>query len=128
VTSTWFGAPENVAVLNRVANRLGSPPVQIQRLGVTVRQFVPPDNTYDALIGLEVTGRNTMGWEWDFAAADIVIHEAGGVMTDLDGNLHRYNKPVARNFNGLVCSVDPKTQAAILDAVAAERAVASQTT
>jgi 3'-phosphoadenosine 5'-phosphosulfate (PAPS) 3'-phosphatase len=122
LTSIWLGAPENFPVLNRVANRLGSPPVMTSRFGVTVRHFVPPGNHYDALLGLNVAGRDTMGWEWDFAAADILVQESGGVMTDLDGNLHRYNKPIPRNNNGLIFAVDPETHASVLMAVAAERA------
>lgn len=121
LTSIWLGAPENFPALNSVAARLGSPPVRTSKFGVTVRHFVPPDNDYDALIGLDVAGSDTMGWEWDFAAADILIHEGGGAMTDLDDNLHRYNKPVPRNLNGLIFAVDPKTHASVLEAVAAER-------
>lgn len=32
--------------------------------------------------------------EWDIAAADIIIHEAGGKITDGKGNMLTYNKPV----------------------------------
>jgi 3'-phosphoadenosine 5'-phosphosulfate (PAPS) 3'-phosphatase len=121
LTSIWLGAPENFPTLNRVSSRLGSAPVQTQKFGVTVRHFVPPGNHFDVLLGLDLSGRESMGWEWDFAAADILIHEGGGVMTDLDGNLHRYNKPVPRNNNGLVFAVDSETHRAVLAAIAAER-------
>ena len=31
--------------------------------------------------------------DWDLAAADLLVHEAGGVMTDLDGERLTYNRP-----------------------------------
>jgi 3'(2'), 5'-bisphosphate nucleotidase len=31
--------------------------------------------------------------EWDVAAAHCVVAEAGGTLTDLDGDTLRYNKP-----------------------------------
>ncbi len=35
--------------------------------------------------------------DWDLAAADLLVHEAGGRLTDLDGNSLRYNKPNTRH-------------------------------
>lgn len=35
--------------------------------------------------------------EWDTAAAHCILEEAGGSLTDLDGNPMKYNKPVLRN-------------------------------
>jgi 3'(2'), 5'-bisphosphate nucleotidase len=35
--------------------------------------------------------------EWDMAAAHCILREAGGVVTDLEGNAMRYNKPELRN-------------------------------
>ena len=29
--------------------------------------------------------------DWDLAAADMIVHEAGGLLTDLDGNRLLYN-------------------------------------
>src|ERR1051325_1444435 len=31
--------------------------------------------------------------DWDLAAADLLVHEAGGTMTDFNGQLLRYNRP-----------------------------------
>jgi myo-inositol-1(or 4)-monophosphatase len=31
--------------------------------------------------------------DWDLAAADLMIHEAGGILTDIDGRGLRYNRP-----------------------------------
>jgi myo-inositol-1(or 4)-monophosphatase len=38
-----------------------------------------------------VAGGN--GHDWDLAAADLLVHEAGGVMTGLDGKALIYNRP-----------------------------------
>lgn len=35
--------------------------------------------------------------EWDTAAAQCVVEQAGGTVTDLDGNAMVYNKPVLLN-------------------------------
>ena len=31
--------------------------------------------------------------DWDLAAADLLVHEAGGMLTDLDGKPLTYNRP-----------------------------------
>lgn len=31
--------------------------------------------------------------DWDLAAADLILSEAGGILTDLEGKTRRYNKP-----------------------------------
>ena len=31
-------------------------------------------------------------WEWDICASDIIIEEAGGSLTDIEGNIIYYNK------------------------------------
>jgi myo-inositol-1(or 4)-monophosphatase len=31
--------------------------------------------------------------DWDLAAADLLVHEAGGTITDLDGAVITYNRP-----------------------------------
>jgi myo-inositol-1(or 4)-monophosphatase len=41
--------------------------------------------------------------EWDLAAAALIVEEAGGVITDHHGEVHRYNRPSPR-FPSLVAS------------------------
>ncbi len=40
--------------------------------------------------------------EWDTCAPDIIIHEAGGIMTDMQGRKLVYNKKLLKNENGFV--------------------------
>ena len=35
--------------------------------------------------------------DWDLAAADLLVHEAGGRLTDLEGGIPRYNREVPRH-------------------------------
>ena len=42
--------------------------------------------------------------EWDICASDIILSEAGGVVTDLNGDKLKYNKEQYLNLNGFVCS------------------------
>jgi len=37
--------------------------------------------------------------DWDIAAGDLLVYEAGGVITDLEGGVLRYNQPVTRHPN-----------------------------
>ena len=45
----------------------------------------------NAELDAAVAGGN--GHDWDLAAADLLVHEAGGVMTALDGQVLIYNRP-----------------------------------
>jgi myo-inositol-1(or 4)-monophosphatase len=58
-----------------------------------------------------------MAWEWDFAMADLFIHEAGGVVTDLAGQLYRYNQADPRARNGLIAARDPATHTRLRKAI-----------
>jgi len=43
-------------------------------------------------------------WEWDVCAPDAILREAGGIITDLDGNHFSYNKKDPRNLKGYIAS------------------------
>lgn len=43
-------------------------------------------------------------WEWDICAADIIIKEAGGAISDMKGQEIIYNKKNPRNIHGFVIS------------------------
>lgn len=50
--------------------------------------------------------------DWDVAAGDLIVHEAGGMMTDRDGNLLIYNRSTTEH-GSLVCA-GPKLHAGLL--------------
>jgi len=43
--------------------------------------------------GLDSAVASPGSHDWDLAAADLLVHEAGGVMTDFNGLALRYNQP-----------------------------------
>lgn len=49
-----------------------------------------------------ITGESS--GEWDSCAADIIISEAGGVMTDMNGDALMYNKEILKNPKGVMVS------------------------
>jgi 3'-phosphoadenosine 5'-phosphosulfate (PAPS) 3'-phosphatase len=126
MTSIWLGYPENYPFFERMAVRLAAPAPKVSQSGISLRRIMPGTQDADAVIGYkigETIDDQTFAWEWDFAAPDLIIHEAGGAMTDLEGHTHRYNKRVPRNERGVIFSVDPTTNRRVVDAIALEIAV-----
>jgi 3'-phosphoadenosine 5'-phosphosulfate (PAPS) 3'-phosphatase len=118
-TSKWFGSPANVAIIDFVANRLGVAQEPPAVTGFSPRIFLSP-RAVDVMIGVRPGADQAMASEWDFAVADLVIHEAGGVVTDLTGQQFRYNKPLPINVGGLVAAADPASHARVLAALQPE--------
>ena len=50
--------------------------------------------------------------DWDLAAADLLLHEAGGALTDLDGQCLGYNGPLPRH--GMLVAAGRDRQAGLL--------------
>jgi 3'-phosphoadenosine 5'-phosphosulfate (PAPS) 3'-phosphatase len=119
-TSKWFGAPENAAIIQAVADALGTGPEPPAVTGFSPRMFLSP-RALDVMIGVRPGEEQDMASEWDFAVADLVFHEAGGMVTDLTGQRFRYNKPAPRNIGGLIAAVDPATHARVAAALRAGR-------
>jgi 3'-phosphoadenosine 5'-phosphosulfate (PAPS) 3'-phosphatase len=118
-TSKWFGAPGNAAIIESVANNLGAVREEPAVTGFSPRMFLAP-RAVDVMIGVRPGADQTMASEWDFAVADLVVQEAGGMVTDLLGQPFRYNKPVVRNFGGLIAAADPVAHARVLAALQAQ--------
>ena len=53
--------------------------------------------------------------DWDLAAADLLVQEAGGALTELDGKPLRYNRP--RLEHGALIAAGPTRHGALLDLV-----------
>jgi len=115
-TSKWFGAPDNAAIIESVADSLGAVREEPAVTGFSPRMFLAP-RTVDVMIGVRPGTDQTFASEWDFAVADLVFHEAGGVVTDLVGQQFRYNKPIPRNVGGLIAAADPASHARVLAAL-----------
>ena len=62
------------------------PPMHIEtRNSVAYRMALVASGAFDATLALSAKR------DWDMAAADIIVREAGGVVTTHDGNIPRYN-------------------------------------
>jgi myo-inositol-1(or 4)-monophosphatase len=61
--------------------------------------------------------------DWDLAASDLLVHEAGGLLTELDGSAPRYNQETSRH--GVLAAAGKALQPMLLASAAeAEREVA----
>jgi myo-inositol-1(or 4)-monophosphatase len=58
------------------------------------------------------------GHDWDLAAADLLVHEAGGMMTALDGKALIYNRPDP--VHGVLVAAGRGRHAALLDLIRAQ--------
>jgi 3'-phosphoadenosine 5'-phosphosulfate (PAPS) 3'-phosphatase len=119
-TSKWFGAPSNAAIVESVAARLGAVLADPAVTGFSPRMFLAPRDI-DVMIGVRPGTDQTMASEWDFVVADLVFHEAGGIVTDLAGQQFRYNKSAPNNLGGLIAAVDPSSHARVVAALQHER-------
>ncbi|WP_437939217.1 3'(2'),5'-bisphosphate nucleotidase CysQ family protein [Sorangium sp. So ce341] len=120
-TKGWLGAPENLARLERVASRLEAADVVVETRNLCARALLPGAGSVDAIAGVPAGGRRLGAWEWDLAAVDLIVREAGGAVTDLAGRPLRYNRPTPRFEDGLLLSRSPALHEQLLSALAHER-------
>jgi myo-inositol-1(or 4)-monophosphatase len=67
------------------------PDMHVQnRNSVAYRLVLVADGSADATVSL------TAKRDWDLAAADVILHEAGGLLTDTHGAALIYNRPVTK--------------------------------
>jgi 3'-phosphoadenosine 5'-phosphosulfate (PAPS) 3'-phosphatase len=110
--------------LVRIATAAGvTPPTS--PLPFTPRAFFEIDGrppVYEAYLGLgPLPGDPSVGSDWDMAAPDLLLHEAGGVLTDDRGELIHYNKPEVELRHGVIAVTDRSIHQRLLDQVARER-------
>ena len=81
------------------------PPMQVQnRNSVALRLALVADGSADASVSL------TSKRDWDLAAADIILSEAGGCLTDADGAVLIYNRPVTRQSSLVAANPELHTE------------------
>jgi 3'-phosphoadenosine 5'-phosphosulfate (PAPS) 3'-phosphatase len=124
-TSHYHGAPGTLPLLTRATERAGFAPPQSLRIGFQARAFADPETglpRYEVFVGpgRDFDGPNYSGGEWDNAAADLIVREAGGEFTDIRGRRPTYNKPDPRNFGGIFAATDPGIHARLLAALSEE--------
>lgn len=119
VTSVWYGAPGSLPLLSYALERDAIAPPTILETGFNPRYWVSPERPFDAFLGWVPDGWMS-GGEWDLVVTDLIVHEAGGTCTNLRGELHRYNKPVARNTGGIIIASDPDLHARLVQTLSAD--------
>ncbi|HKY18444.1 MAG TPA: 3'(2'),5'-bisphosphate nucleotidase CysQ [Rhizomicrobium sp.] len=83
------------------------PPMHVQnRNSVAYRLVLVADGSADASVSL------TPKRDWDLAAADIILHEAGGRLTDANGTILTYNRPNTLQTN--IVAANPGLHAGII--------------
>jgi myo-inositol-1(or 4)-monophosphatase len=56
--------------------------------------------------------------DWDLAAADLLVHEAGGLLTSLDGEPLTYNQP--NPVHGLLVAAGRERHPAVIERLRAQ--------
>jgi len=86
--------------------------------GASVKQMLLAEGTLDLCITL-----HDLEHEWDSCAPSLIVEEAGGLVTDVDGRPLRYNQADPRHRRGVVMSAGPHHDAIL---AAAQRCLASR--
>ena len=84
------------------------PPMHVQnRNSVAYRLVLVADGSADASVSL------TAKRDWDLAAADVILHEAGGLLTDTSGAALIYNRPVTKQAS--LIAANPALHAKVVE-------------
>ena len=80
------------------------PPMHVQnRNSVAYRVVLVADGSADASVSL------TAKRDWDLAAADVILTEAGGCLTDISGAVLIYNRPVTKQSSLVAANTELHT-------------------
>ena len=117
IAAAGLGATRNGAAMGVSAGtdltgaRLAGPRRYIDRIASLSPQAQTQPKIYSLALrltrvaegALEVAMSSPGSHDWDLAAADLLIHEAGGILTDIAGRSLRYNQP-ATSHGALIAS------------------------
>jgi myo-inositol-1(or 4)-monophosphatase len=92
--------------------RLGKHHEQTVSLPLSLRLCRVADNGFDAAVAL------TSKHDWDLAAGDLIVHEAGGRVSAIDGSTYRFNRSPPRQ-QGLIAAA-PHLHGEIVNALRVE--------
>lgn len=122
-TNRYHTRPADWPLLGRVAARTGLTPLDAPR-PFHPRAFFALDDqpaTYEAHLGTGPAEHGGyIGGEWDLAAPDIILSEAGGRLTDEHGAPLRYNQPDRMLRHGVIAAASIGLHERFVSAFAAE--------
>ncbi len=121
------GRPIAAADGNLDGVRVAGPQAYLDRLSPLIPQIVRVPKVYSLALRLarvadgqiDVAMASVNAHDWDLAAADLLVHEAGGVMTDVTGHPLVYNLHDPRH--GALIAAGRKRHAAVLGLVRSRR-------
>ncbi len=106
--------------------RVGGPKRMMERIALKAAGIVPMPRIHSLALRLArvaegeldaaIAGGNSH--DWDLAAADLLVHEAGGLMTALDGRVLTYNRP--EPMHSIVLAAGRNRHAALADLIRAQ--------
>lgn len=103
--------------------RLAGPKRTLERIAALAPAIRPQPKVFSLALRLARVAQGELdaafaskgGHDWDLAAADLLVHEAGGVMTDFSGRPLTYNRP--HLAHGALIAAGPARHGALLDLV-----------
>src|ERR1700684_189089 len=107
--------------------RIAGPKKFLDRLQAIVPPFAVMPRTHSLALRLARIAEGTFdaaiaggnSHDWDLAAADLLVHEAGGALTPFGGGTVTYNCPVPRH--GMLVAAGMDRHAALLEIIREER-------
>ncbi len=82
--------------------------------GFRPKALMPEGNGFDAFLGWLADGLNSGGYPWDLCATDLIVHEAGGMLTNVYGQPYTYRRTHDRLRGGIVAANDAALHARVL--------------
>jgi myo-inositol-1(or 4)-monophosphatase len=107
--------------------RIAGPKKLLERLQSVSPPFTVMPRTHSLALRLARVAEGTFeaafaggnSHDWDLAAADLLVHEAGGALTPFGGGIVTYNCPVPRH--GMLVAAGRDRHAALLEIIREER-------
>ena len=111
--------------------RIAGPRKLLERLQAVAPPFTVMPRTHSLALRLARVAEGTFeaafaggnSHDWDLAAADLLVHEAGGALTPFGGGTVTYNCPVPRH--GMLVAAGKDRHAALLEIIRDERLVSN---
>jgi len=103
--------------------RVAGPPRRLERLAALAPGIIAVPKIFSLALRLNAVAAGTLdaalagpnSHDWDLAAADLLVHEAGGVLTTIDGRAPRYNE--TRPVHGALFAAGPARHATLIGLV-----------
>jgi myo-inositol-1(or 4)-monophosphatase len=118
--ATLNGEPIKVGDGGLDGARIAAPPGYLRRLQVRAPDIAPQPKIHSLALrfarvahgAIEAAFASSNAHDWDLAAADLLVHEAGGLLTTFTGQSLTYNRPDP--IHPRLVAAAPKRHAALI--------------